>query len=255
MTTSFQNKTVIVAGGFSGIGLATVIHLLDLCEAIHVIDVSDSPPSNFAQDNVYFYPSVDVSLRESVSQTFKSILARSPHIHGLVNCAGISPSIATIPEPDATFDRVMAVNCRGTWTLGTEFLRHIQTIHKDGLPTYSTSMVIIGSSASMRGYRSLAAYTCSKHAVLGLARAWALEYAQMGVRVNLVAPGSTMTPMFQAQLANSGLRNESTLQAVAQIPMARWAEPSEIASMIGFLLSDAASYITGQAIPVNGGEF
>jgi NAD(P)-dependent dehydrogenase (short-subunit alcohol dehydrogenase family) len=255
MSSSFANKVVVVAGGFSGIGLAVVVRLLEQSAIVHAVDIAASQPSSIPEGAAFFHPSVDVSSRKAVSQLFESILKQSPTIHCLVNCAGIAPSMSTKIESDETYQRIMDVNCGGMWMLGTEFLRYVQSIHDEGRQPHATSIVGIGSCASLRGYPSLAVYSCSKHAMLGLIRAWAQEYVKLGVRVNLVAPGATFTPMFQAQMASAGLRAESTKQAVASIPMARWAEPSEIADSVLFLLSDSATYITGQALAVNGGEF
>lgn len=255
MSSSLANKVVVVAGGFSGIGLATVHRLLEQSATVHAIDIAPSAPSGTLKGDVYFYPSIDVSSRKDVSQVFESILKRTSTLDGLVNCAGISPPMSTRIETDENYQKIMAVNCGGMWMLGTEFLRHVESTHDEAGPPHPTSIVAIGSSASLKGYPSLAAYSCSKHAMLGLIRSWALDFVKLGVRANLIAPGATFTPMFQSQLTNSGLRSDSTKQAVAHIPMARWAEPSEIADAVIFLLSNTSSYITGQALPVNGGDF
>lgn len=114
------------------------------------------------------------------------------------------------------------------------------------------SIVNIGSSASYHGFQTLGAYTASKHAVLGLTRTWALDFARHGIRVNLVAPGGTKTPLSAAQF-NDAERGDMSRDVYPLIPMKRFAEPEEMADAIVYLLSDEASYITGQILKVNGG--
>lgn len=254
MAPSFAGKAIIVTGGFSGIGLATVHQLLGLSAIVHAVDWTATAPTDVPPGEVYFYPSVDVRSRAAVTAAFQTILQRSTDVHGLVNCAGISPASAGLINDDKYFEHVMGVNCTGTWNTGTEFLRYIQTRHEGPSPLISTSIVNIGSSASLRGYPTYAPYVCSKHAVLGLTRAWALDFATMGVRVNLIAPGGTRTPMFERQMGDAGGKAETAALATAGIPMKRIGESPEIAEAVVFLLGDGASYITGQAIPVNGGE-
>ncbi|KAM5341978.1 hypothetical protein ACJ41O_015009 [Fusarium nematophilum] len=258
----FTNKAYIVTGGFSGIGLATVHKLLRASAVVHVLDRDQSPPAALdeakSSGRLYLYPSVDVSSRESVSKTFAEILKRSPKISGLVNSAGICPSDGTILENDDTFDRVIAVNLRGTWNVSTELLRHVQeTSPASSFEGWKPgqggiSIVNLGSSASYYGFQTLGAYTASKHAVLGLTRTWALDFARFGVRVNLVAPGGTTTPLSLAQFEYK-TRGDMSREVAQYIPMKRFGEPGEQADAIVFLLGDQASYITGQLIGVNGG--
>jgi NAD(P)-dependent dehydrogenase (short-subunit alcohol dehydrogenase family) len=255
MAAPFAGKAIIVTGGFSGIGWATVRRLLDLSAVVHAVDWAAAAPTDIPQGEVYFYPSVDVSSRAAVTAAFQTIFQRSPDVYGLVNCAGISPASTGLINDDKYFEHVMGVNCTGTWNTGTEFLRYVQTRHEGPSPLPGTSIVNIGSTASLRGYATYAPYVCSKHAVLGLTRAWALDFAAMGVRVNLVAPGGTRTPMFERQMADAGGKAETAALATAGIPMKRIGESPEIAEAIVFLLGGGASFITGQVIPVNGGEF
>ncbi|KAH8772059.1 short chain alcohol dehydrogenase [Hyaloscypha sp. PMI_1271] len=266
---SLANRAYVVSGGFSGIGLATVHKLLQRSATVHVVDRADSPPPSLIQarnitpmGKVHFYPSTDVSSRPSVQKSFKSILELTPKISGLVNSAGICPSSGGILEDDETFQCTIAVNLIGTWNVATELLRHIQKTSPSSLssepftwtPSSSgiCSIVNVGSSASYYGFQTLGAYTASKHAVLGLTRTWALDFAPYGVRVNLVAPGGTRTPLSAAQF-NDGERGDMSREVYNFIPMKRFAEPEELADAIVYLLSDDASYVTGQILKVNGG--
>jgi NAD(P)-dependent dehydrogenase (short-subunit alcohol dehydrogenase family) len=115
------------------------------------------------------------------------------------------------------------------------------------------SIVNIGSSASLCAWPTLTAYTASKHAVLGLTRSWSMDWAHKGVRVNLVAPGGTDTPLARAQLADTEGRGQALTEGLVMIPLGRLGLPEEQADACVFLLDDGSSYITGQVIPVNGG--
>ncbi|KAH6986627.1 hypothetical protein EDB80DRAFT_590073 [Ilyonectria destructans] len=260
----FANKAFIVTGGFSGIGLAAVQKLLQYSAIVHVLDRAETPPAlltgtaSASSGQAYLYPCVDISSRTSVNSTFAEILKRSPQISGLVNSAGVCPSSGGIIENDDTFHATISVNLYGTWNVTTELLRFIEktsspSTFKGWTPGEGgISIVNIGSSASYHGFQTLGAYTASKHAVLGLTRTWALDFAPYGVRVNLVAPGGTRTPLAKVQFDDKE-RGDMSREVYPLIPMKRFGEPEELADSILYLLSDQASYITGQILKVNGG--
>jgi NAD(P)-dependent dehydrogenase (short-subunit alcohol dehydrogenase family) len=257
MDCSIHKKVIIVTGSASGIGLATVSKLLDLGAVVHGIDRAEKVLKGIESDNFTFHGGVDISCRATVTEVYRKIREKNEDIYGLVNCAGIAPYSGTYLETDEDYLATIGVNQHGTWFMGTEFLRHIEkhTPKEGNTPKPSTShaLVNIGSSASLQGYSALTAYVTSKHAVLGMTRSWAIDYAQFGVRVNVVAPGGVDTPLARAQEHHSGPRSGNTERGMNPVPMARMADPSELANAIVFLLSDQASYITGQVIPVNGG--
>lgn len=264
---SLASRAYVVTGAASGIGLATVHKLLARSATVHILDRAGSFPDSLeaatkqnTQGIVFRYPSVDVSSRASVSQTFQTILSRTPQIDGLVNSAGVCPSSGGILENDETFRRTMDVNVTGTWNVATELLRHIIRHSDKGSSAWdwkrghsgACSIVNIGSSASYYGFQTLGAYVASKHAVLGLTRTWALDFARFGVRVNLVAPGGVDTPLSKAQFDDAE-RGDMSREVYPLIPMKRFAAPEELADAILFLLGDEASYITGEILKVNGG--
>lgn len=259
MAQSLASKAVVVTGGASGIGLTTVLKLVKLGATVHAIDLAPSPPPELKGHNVHYYGSVDVSSRTAVHEAFTNIFKISPEIYGLVNSAGICPSSGVRLESDEVFNKIIGVNLGGTWNCATELLRYIESTSKDQSPPASrASIVLIGSSATLKGFPTLGAYCASKHAVLGLTRTWAEDFAPLGVRVNLVAPGGTDTPMTQGvlsrarELAADG--GESLrAHAVSMVPMKRLGYPEEVSNAIIFLLGEEASFITGQVLPVNGG--
>lgn len=245
-------RTYVVTGGASGIGLAVTKELLRIPATVHILDIQNTAPEDLSQtSSVHFHGSTDVSSRQAVSAAFARINEQSGEIHGLINCAGISPTSAGHIETDQAFDRIMSVNAGGVWTVGTEYLRYIMARNEGGAPVAGGSLVNIGSAACHRGFRGLAAYCASKHAVLGLTRAWAQEFASLGVRVNCIAPGAIDTPLLRRTLDDPV---DVVVKApFGQIAMGRYGSTAELASVVLFLLGDGASFITGQIIPVDGG--
>lgn len=125
---------------------------------IHVVDKATSIPSDVhISPNIYFYPSVDISLRENVSETFQSILLKTPDIYGLVNSSGIAPYSGGFIESDELYKDSMKVNVDGTWYFGTEFLSYIEAGNQ-GRPIEGRGAIVkIGSSASIKGFSTLGA--------------------------------------------------------------------------------------------------
>jgi NAD(P)-dependent dehydrogenase (short-subunit alcohol dehydrogenase family) len=255
---SFENKSFVVTGGASGIGLAVVRKLIAVSANVHVVDIVDSAPSDIDDyPKGYFYGSVDISSRSAVTAAYQIIFERTPEIHGLVNCAGICTPGGGLIQDDDHHQRTMAVNVNGTWNMTTALLRHLDARIPDtpNPPVKANASIVnIGSSASMIGFPTLAAYCASKHAVLGMTRSWALDWARKGIKVNVVAPGAVRTPLAAAQLGDLDAGRGATLHETLKfIPQKRISEPEEQADAVLFLLGDNSSYITGQVIPVNGG--
>ncbi|KAH8881771.1 NAD(P)-binding protein [Thozetella sp. PMI_491] len=197
MKHSMEGPHQIHQGGCSGIGLAVAQTLLALGATVHVADIAPQAPEDLVgRENVHLTLRCDVTKRHDCQSFFDSIPDR---LDGLVNCAGISGWEGKIGT-DEVYQRTMDINVTGTWNMATEAMRRIGSI------------VNVGSGASLRGVSGLAAYTASKHAVLGLTRSWARDFPKL--RINLVAP-----------------------------------------DVIVFLLSDWSSFVTGQCVPVNGGNF
>jgi NAD(P)-dependent dehydrogenase (short-subunit alcohol dehydrogenase family) len=140
----------------------------------------------------------------------------------------------------------MAVNVRGVWLC----LKHeIRQMRRQG----AGAIVNTASVAGLSGFPSLGIYVASKHAVVGLTKSAALEYAQAGIRVNAVCPGPVDTPMMDRITHNEGQPGRKEFEAI--VPMRRYASPAEVAETVAWLCSDPASYITGVSLPVDGGLF
>lgn len=244
-------KTFVVTGAASGIGRAIVKRLLELSATVHAIDKADKiPDDSNSKGKLHTHSSVDVSSRQAVEKAFSAIFSTSTKLDGLVNCAGIVRPHTSTVENDDLFRQVWEVNLGGTWNVSTQFAKSFEVEEGAQPPVKKAgelvSIVNIGSMASVKGLTGIPGYVASKHAVLGLTRAWAQEWGPVGVRVNLIAPGIVKTSMTTGFGATQDL-------PVFPAALRPFAEPEEIASVAAFLLSGESSYITGQVIEVNGG--
>jgi NAD(P)-dependent dehydrogenase (short-subunit alcohol dehydrogenase family) len=160
------------------------------------------------------------------------------------NNAGISGKVArTADDTEENFDRIIAVNLRGVWLCMKYEIR--QMLQQGGGAIVNTA-----SAAGLVGSHGMPAYTASKHGVVGLTKTAALEYARSNIRVNAVCPGVIDTAMV-AGMVSSHPRLKDILVGVE--PVARMGKPTEIAAAVTWLLSDSASFVTGCAMPVDGG--
>ncbi|MFG1927194.1 SDR family NAD(P)-dependent oxidoreductase [Cryptosporangium sp. NPDC048952] len=229
-------KVAVVTGAAGGIGAATVRRLTD--EGAQVVAVDLEVPASAEG----FWVQADVSTEEGVAGYVDAAVERFGRIDLHHLNAGIAGSLTPLPDvPAAEFDRVMAVNVRGVFLGVQAAFRQFSAQGSAG------SIVITGSIGSVRGSADLLAYQTSKHAVVGILRGAAVYGGPLGVRVNAVAPGIVPTELFGAQGQDDMTRRASST------PLRRAGTGDEIASVVAFLLSDDAAYLTGELVSVDGG--
>lgn len=242
-----QGKVALVTGASTGVGEAIALYLYQ-CGATVIITGRDKEALQIAankidKSNVRVTPLVmDVTCHESVATGIAQIEHQNGALHYLVNNAGITgPHGVSIEDyPLDEWNQVIATDISGTF-YGLKY--GIPAIVRSG----GGAVVNLSACNGVTGIAGIAPYTAAKHAVLGLTRATALEYAQKGVRVNAIGPGYVATPNILT------LPVETQSWMAEMHPMGRMAKCEEIAKTVGFLLSDDSSFITGAFIPVDGG--
>lgn len=227
---NFNGKTAIVTGGASGIGLATAELLAERGAKVIVWDLQAKTEP------------VDVT----DSGQLAAAMARVSEVDILVHSAGIQTYGTATSTDDATWDRTMLVNVTAAFLVARAVIPKL--VERGG-----GVISLVGSVQSVGAIANSAAYVTSKHAVLGLAKSIALDYAKQGIRCNCVCPGAIDTPMLRwsAELTGDA---EATLEACARMhPLGRLGRANEIARVIAFLSSEEASFVTGTAFLADGG--
>lgn len=245
---SFVGKTVLVIGGTSGIGRATAVCFAEAGANVVIagLGASDGAATEAAvraTGRQALFVEADVTRESDIANVMSRAVTQFGRIHAAVNNAGIEGRFG--PVQDATvddFERIIGVNLKGVW-LGMKY----QIPHM--LEQGGGAIVNTASSAGVTGIPNVALYTASKHGVVGLTKAAALELAESKIRVNAVAPGPVNTGLLHRMI-----EGKIPVSAIAsQVPMKRVSEPEESARAIVWLCSDAASYITGHTLVVDGG--
>jgi NAD(P)-dependent dehydrogenase (short-subunit alcohol dehydrogenase family) len=249
MTFDFTGKTALVTGSGSGLGRATAIMFAKNGANVIVSDFNDEGGNETIElikdaggNAVYVH--CDVANETEVNNLITQTVDIFGKIDFAVNNAGIGGKwLPTHKYPTDNFRQVMEVN-----TMGVFFCMRAQIDQM--LKQGHGAIVNVSSVSGLLGFPNNVAYDTSKHAVIGLTKTAALEYAPKGIRVNAVCPVFTITPMVE-QIFLLDPTMEQKLQNA--IPMKRYGKASEIADSIVFLCSDASSFITGTAMPIDGG--
>lgn len=229
-----SGRVALVTGGASGIGAATVERLRDRGATVVAADLAGG-------DGIV---ALDVTDEAAVDSLVADILVENGRLDLAANVAGTSGVYAEIADSSTDdWRRTLAVNLDGVYFALRAELRAMRTAGRG-------SIVNVASSAGRMGVPGLAAYSASKHAVIGLTKSAAIEVARHGIRVNAVCPGSVRTPMLRGFVGG----DEELLEKMGRrAPMGRLGEPVEIAEAVVWLLSDAAGFVTGNALSPDGG--
>jgi NAD(P)-dependent dehydrogenase (short-subunit alcohol dehydrogenase family) len=247
MGKTFENKVVIVTGGSFGIGRATAIAFAKKGAKVAIVDcLEDDETLNTIKKNGG--EAIFIRCDVSNSMEVKAMVEQVIKTYGKLDCAfnnagieGISGPTHLLEEKD--WDRTINVNLKGVWLCMKYEIPHM-------LKQGKGAIVNTSSVAGLVGFLGIPAYTATKHGILGLTKASALEYAKQGIRINAVCPGVIKTPMIDRF---TGKNKEVEKQFSNQEPIGRLGEPEEVAAAVTWLCSDKASFVTGVAMPVDGG--
>lgn len=250
MTEQFEGKVAIVTGGANGIGRAACLQFAELGAAVVVSDIDFDRGEQLA-----------AQIRESGGEAefISCDVASEAEIHGLVtqtvhkfgrvdfafNNAGWEGVMLPTDKLDSSvFDRVISINLRGVWLCMKYQIQQMLEQGDGGV------IVNMSSIAGLQGFPFSSEYCASKHGVIGLTKSAALEYAAQGIRINAVCPGIIDTEMISRAANNDP---EAIKGYTAMEPVGRMGTPDEVASLVTWLCSDGAGFMTGSAIPVDGG--
>lgn len=250
MASDVNGKVAVVTGATGGMGKAIVHHLVTGGAQVVASDLSadagDDLVTSCTGPGSASFLAADVAKATDI----EAVVAKAVNDHGRIDCAVNAAAIEFETAPladcaDDDFDRMMAVNTRGVFLSMKYELRAMINAGNGG------SIVNIASTNSYRPQHNQPAYTASKHAVLGLTRSAAIDYARHNVRVNCVVPGAINTPMLHNAMER---RNRNVEDVASRLSyFRRFGEPHEIAEAVLFLCSDASSFTTGSALSVDGG--
>jgi meso-butanediol dehydrogenase / (S,S)-butanediol dehydrogenase / diacetyl reductase len=244
----FENRTVLVTGAGSGIGAACVRRLFAEGASIVAADLRkeavDKVVSEFQETDRIYGVGVDVSDRDQVAVFVSAAVQRFGKLYGLVNSAGIRGVGSVLDVDPETWRRVLSVNLDGTFNVCQAFARVVTAARTPA------AIVNLSSAAGIRGVPNRLPYAASKYGIVGITQTMALELGPLGVRVNAVVPGMIRTPLTEVMFKDP----ENVKRIRAAHPIGREGQPEEVAAVISFLLSDDASFVTGVALPVDGGS-
>jgi NAD(P)-dependent dehydrogenase (short-subunit alcohol dehydrogenase family) len=236
-----QGKITIVTGGASGIGAAIAERFAaEGAEAIAAdLACAEDGLTGGGKPRLHRHK-LDVSDGASVQRLVEAVLARFERVDVLVNCAGIGANKPFLETPVELFDRILAVNLRGTFLMSQAVARR--------MPPEGGSIINIGSISGLRGNLGRAAYGASKGGLVTLSEVMAVELASRKIRVNVIAPGPIETPLVESMLSPA----ERAIWT-RRLPLGRYGTAAEVAAAAVFLASDEASYVTGHVLAVDGG--
>lgn len=247
-----MQKTAVVTGAASGIGRRTVVRLLAEGWTVWALDLAEDALAKFQSDETkgtYRYHKCDVRDVDSIKAAVRAVRGETDDVGALVCSAGVTIVSSLEENTIEEVDLMLDVNVRGPWLTIREFL---PLLRKNASVSDPSRVVILGSIGGLRPKVGTGFYSATKAAVHVLTGIYAAELAASGVIVNAVAPGSVNTPM-NANAAKSPKAAASGFKISGVSPLGRIAEAEDIADVVLFYLSDAAKFVNGTVLPVDGG--
>jgi len=248
---TLKGKVALVTGGASGIGRATALLFAREGAAVAIVDFDEPHARTAVQDieaqgGQAIFIRCDVTRADECQHAVQTILERFGRLDILFNNAGIVRRADVIETTEEEWDRVMDVNVKSIFLMS-----------KYAVPVMAAAgggaIINTSSGWGLKGGGNAVAYCASKGAVTNMTRAMAIDHGKQKIRVNAVCPGDTDTPMLRDEARQLGETEEGFLAEAANRPLGRFAQPEEIAQAVLYLASDAASYVTGTALVVDGG--
>ncbi len=237
-------RTCIVTGGSQGIGEACVRRFAREGAQVVIADVADGPGQALAAELGARYVHCDVGVRDQVDALVAATLAAHGRIDVLVNNAGIFKAADFLDVTEADFDAVLRVNLKGAFLVG-------QAVAREMAKAGGGAIINMSSVNAVLAIPSIASYNVSKGGINQLTRVMALALVDRGIRVNAVAPGTIATDLAARAVLTS---EDAKARIMSRTPMKRLGQPSEVADAVAWLASDAASYITGEIVVIDGGR-
>ena len=242
----FKDRVAIVTGGARGIGAATAQLFASEGARVVVSDLDEAPAREVAEPIGGLAIACDVSSRDAVESMVARTVQELGRLDILVTCAGIIRDNLLFKMTDEDWDAVIDTHLKGTFLCARAAQRHM-------VEQKSGKMVFLSSTSAL-GNRGQTNYAAAKAGLQGMARTLAIELGPYNINVNAVAPGFVETRMTRATAERMGVDYETfKMGAASQIPLRRVGQPSDIASVIGFLCSDEAGFVSGQTVYVRGG--
>lgn len=254
---NFEQKTIIITGGASGLGFATATTLASRGADLVLVDYDKEKLFDAEKVIKEKFPTsklisvvADVAKEQDVANYVKVAMDTFGRVDGLYNNAGIEGGQATITDLDvAALKKVIDVNLLGVY-YGLRYVIPIMKQQGHG------KIVNVSSTAGIRGASNISPYVATKHAVVGLTKSAAAEFGRFGIATNAIAPGPVLTDIMMGYFRQLNPENpEALIETFAeQIPSKRLGQPQDIANLVTFLLSDECSYINGEVIAIDGGK-